>query len=69
MINKNKKEVQLPEVVEKYLDNNFTFNKFGIVNIKFLKSVTGCDIKDNTLKRLINARFASEMQDNKIEFI
>lgn len=63
-----KKITSLPKAVEEYLDKNFMFNKFGLVNLNVARVSTGCKLKDRELKRLIKARFGKEFT-GEIEFI
>lgn len=63
-----KEETIIPIKIEKYLKYNFTFNKFGIVNINIIRSVSKTKLSDEELKEAINKRFASEMT-GQIEFI
>lgn len=63
------KNTTLPKSVEIYLDGNLAFNKFGLVNIKVLKEQTKCELPDEELKELIQAKFGAEMRDGKVEFI
>ncbi len=70
MINKEKKTiVELPNEVIIYLNDNLLFNKFGIVNLKVIKTKLKCELKDKKLKSLIQAHFGKEFRDEKIEFI
>ncbi len=59
----------LPKNIEVDLDSNFSFNKFGIVNIGALRFRTKTHLSSDELKRMINERFASEMVGGKIEYI
>ena len=59
----------LSENIEKDLNDNFIFNKFGLVNIGALRARTGTTLKSKELKKLIKERFATEMVGGKIEFI
>jgi len=59
----------LPKDIEAHLDNNILFNKFGIVNIRAVKTSFKCELSDKTLQKLINNRFAKEFVGEKIEFI
>lgn len=63
------KEKTLPKKIEQYLDTNFAFNKFGIVNLAVIKSHAKCKLSDAELKKLINKRFADEMIGGAIEYI
>ena len=60
---------ELPKEIETYIDENILFNKFGIVNIGFLKSKFKCELENDVLQALIQERFGKEMNDGKIEFI
>jgi hypothetical protein len=63
------KEKTLPKKIEQYLDTNFAFNKFGIVNLAVVKAHAKCKLSDAELKKLINKRFAKEMIGENIEYI
>lgn len=60
---------KLPKEIEQDLNNNYIFNKFGIVNISVLRSRTKTTLSSKELKKLINERFANEMVGGKIEYI
>lgn len=63
------KITSLPKEIETRLDNNYMFNKFGIVNLKVLRLDWKTDLTDEEMKDLINKRFAKEFVGEKIEFI
>ena len=58
----------LPKDIEIFLDSSLMFNKFGLVNIKILKSKFNSILGDDVLKQLIQDRFGDEFKDG-IEFI
>lgn len=63
------KITSLPKEIETRLDNNYMFNKFGIVNLKVLRLDWKTELTDEEIKDLINKRFAKEMVGETIEFI
>lgn len=63
------KITSLPKEIETRLDNNYMFNKFGIVNLKVLRLDWKTELSDEEIKDLINKRFAKEMVGETIEFI
>jgi len=63
------KMAKLPKEIEQDLDSNYTFNKFGIVNISALRARTKTTLSSKELKEMINERFASEMVGETIEYI
>ena len=64
-----KKKEELPIEVVKQLNASATLNIFGLVNISYLKAVTGCTLSDKTLKRLIQEKYGKEMLKGKVEFV
>ena len=62
-------KLTLPKDIETHLDNSLIFTKFGIVNIRFIKTTFKCELPDKELKTLINNRFSKEFVREKIEFI
>jgi hypothetical protein len=60
---------KLPKDIEKDLDGNFTFNKFGIVNLSALRARNKTTLSTAELKQAINERFAKEMVGGTIEYI
>lgn len=60
---------KIPKTVEKYLDENLLFNKFGIVNLAKVKFESQTTLSDEELKVSIIARFGKEMANEEIEFI
>lgn len=59
----------LPKDIEKYINENSTFNLMGLINLSLLRLSTKTKLTDTELKKLINKRFASEIVGNKIEFL
>lgn len=59
----------LPKDIETYIDNNFTFTRFGIVNLKVIRATTKTELTDTELIKLIDARFSKEIVNGKIEYI
>ena len=65
----NNNMATLSKKIEAYLENNFAFNKFGIVNISVLRASTGTEVSTEELKEQINKKYSKEMVDGKIEYI
>lgn len=59
----------LPQEIIQLLESSLIFNKFGIVNLKILKSSVQTSLTDIELKELINAKYASEMVGGAIEYL
>lgn len=60
---------KIPKDIEQHLQNNFTFNTFGIVNLGALRASVGTNMSTAELKQAINERFAKEMVGGTIEYI
>ena len=61
----NKKQKQ---EIENYLNNNTSFNMFGICNISSIKCALSFKITDLKLKNYIKKTFSKEFTDLGIEF-
>jgi hypothetical protein len=60
---------KLPEEIIKYLNQNSTFNMFGIINLRILRVNVETDLTNEELKELIQVHFGKEMIDGEIEFV
>jgi len=60
---------KLPTAIEQELKRNTLFNMMGLVNLSALRARTGTKLKDEDLKRRIQARFEREMVTGEVEFM